>query len=138
MHVYELFAKARHEEFLRAAARDRLAARTRRARATLTAIPDPATARAAAASLAGTPRGPRPGPCGRRLPDLAVLARWVLAMVSTRGPWPDAATAPQDAMLKITLSASCPPADSSRPVPQTIPGGVLREAAGRATASSRR
>jgi hypothetical protein len=133
MHVCELFAEARREEFLCAAARDRLAARARRARATGTAPPDPPTARAAAAGLAGTPRGPRPEPGGHRLPDLAVLARRVPARVSTRGRRPDAATAPEDAMPTITFSAAGQPADSSRPVPETTVGGVLREAAGRGT-----
>ena len=61
MHLYEQFMKARHEEMLPVAAKDRLAAQARQARATLPAISHPAKAWAITAETDPTPRRPRTG-----------------------------------------------------------------------------
>jgi hypothetical protein len=83
MYLNAQFGKARHDDMLRVAAKDRLAAQARQARATITAIPHPAIARAVAAEMLLAPR-PRTECRRHLLPQFAFLAHRLLALVSRR------------------------------------------------------
>jgi len=85
MYVHEQFVKARHEDMLRAAAKDRFAAQARQEPAAVTAIPHPVMAGADAAAIVVTPRGQRTAHGSNRLAHLALPPRRLLAMVRTRG-----------------------------------------------------
>lgn len=83
MYIHEQLMKARHDDMLRAAARARLAAQARQARATITPIPHPAIARAASAEMLPAPR-PRTGYRRHLLPEIAVRAHRLLTLASRR------------------------------------------------------